>query len=273
MYLDFYGIREMPFNMAPDLRYIFKTENYLDVLGNVQYCIEYSKGLMLLTGEVGTGKTTTLRLAMSQLGLQASSFCFFNPLLTTPEFFEQLCYELGLSRPTSKPDLLTTLNKLLTLRAGRGEYTILIIDEAHALTPTLLEEVRLLLNFETNGKKLLQIILCGHPELRDMIPDPSLRQLKQRVSAYCELKPMRRYETEKYIRFRLKTAGARRVDLFDDEAIQLICDIACGMPRVINNLCDNALRYGALAGNPRISAELINKSADRLGLGALELTH
>lgn len=266
MHNESYGLREIPFNMAPDLRYIFRTENYIEVLESLRYCVEYGKGLIVVTGEVGTGKTTTLRLAMKELGERASSFCFFNPSLSVQEFFEQFCYEFGLEHPISKPELLTRLNSLLLQRSARGELTVLILDEAHSAAEELLEEVRLLLNFEANGRKLLQVILCGHPELREKLSRQALRQLKQRIAAHCELNHLTPYEVEKYIRFRLKVAGARRVDLFEKEAIALVSRVSGGLPRMINNICDNALRYGSLRREPRISRALIEETVERLGI-------
>ena len=183
MYLEFYGLKEAPFGLTPDPRYIFKTESHLEVTATVRYAIEHNKGLVVVTGEVGTGKTTILRAALQQLGDEVLSVYIFNPFLTASEFYEQLAaeFELNLPKKPSKPELLAALGHILALRHSQGLRTVLIVDEAHGLPTSLLEEIRLLLNFETSSEKLLQVILCGQPELHELLNRPSLRQLKQRI--------------------------------------------------------------------------------------------
>src|SRR2546425_12944235 len=211
MYLEFYGLKEMPFGLTPDPRYIFKTESHLEVLATVRYAIEHNKGLVVITGEVGTGKTTTLRAALQQFTDEVLCVYIFNPFLTASEFFEQLSaeFELGLPATASKPELLAALGHFLALRHSEGLRTVLIVDEAHGLPTALLEEIRLLLNFETNSEKLLQVILSGQSELHEVLNRPALRQLKQRISLRCQVKPLSVFEINKYIRFRLKQAGAK----------------------------------------------------------------
>ncbi|MEK6408457.1 MAG: AAA family ATPase [Acidobacteriota bacterium] len=268
MYLEFYGLKEMPFGLTPDPRYIFKTESHLEMLATVRYAIEHNKGLVVVVGEVGTGKTTTLRAALQQFSDEVLCVYIFNPFLTASEFFEQLAdeFELGLNKTASKPELLAALGHFLALRHSKGQRTVLIVDEAHGLPTALLEEIRLLLNFETNSEKLLQVILSGQPELQESLNRPALRQLKQRVSLRCEIKALSVFEINKYIRFRLKQAGATNVNLFDNGAIGLIGNVSQGIPRIVNNICDNALLYGYAAGAEVITRDIIEEVIESLDL-------
>jgi len=213
MYLSFYGLKEIPFGLTPNPRYIFKTESYLEVISNLKYGIYHYKGLVVVTGEVGTGKTTTLRSMMEQLGPDISAVYILNPYITVSEFYELLVggLRLGLSSGASKAEILNALTRSLAQRHTKRLRTVLIVDEAHGLSPAVLEEIRLLANFETNTEKLLQLVLCGQPELRETLNHPALRQLKQRISLRCSIKPLGQFEIDKYIRFRLKMAGAERV--------------------------------------------------------------
>ena len=268
MYTDFYGLKEIPFGLTPNPKYIFKTESYLEVVSNLRYCISQSKGLVVVAGEVGTGKTTTLRSVLQQFGPDILSAYIFNPFITVTEFFELFTSGINLaltSRP-SKAEILNALCSCLAQRHSKGLRTVLIIDEAHGLTPGVLEEIRLLANFETNNEKLLQIILCGQPELREVLNQSGLRQLKQRISLRCSIKPLQPHEINSYIRFRLKTAGAERVNLFDSFAVDLIARASAGIPRVINNICDNALLYGYASGQATISREIINEVIETLDM-------
>jgi general secretion pathway protein A len=274
MYREFYGLKEIPFGLTPNPKYIFKTDSYLEVIANLKYCISHYKGLVVVTGEVGTGKTTTLRSMMQQLGHEVLAVYILNPFLTVPEFYEQLTtsLRLGLSAKASKPEILNSLALYLSQRHLRGLRTVLIADEAHGLSPTVLEEIRLLANLETNTEKLLQIVLCGQPELRDTLNQPNLRQLKQRVSLRCSIKPLTMNDVNKYIRFRLKTAGAERVDLFDAGAIDLIARVSLGIPRVINNICDNALLQGYALSREIITRDMIENVIETLDISTNDMT-
>ena len=274
MYQDFYGFNEIPFGLTPNPKYIFKTESYLEVTASLRYCISHYKGLIVVTGEVGTGKTTTLRSMMQHVGREILAVYLVNPFLTVHEFYELLIhgFRLGIPAASSKAQVLQTLASFLAHRHSRGMRTVLIADEAHGLAPSLLEEIRLLANIETNSEKLLQIVLSGQPELRETLNQPGLRQLKQRISLRCTIQPLTEVETIKYIRFRMKTAGAGRMDLFDTEALDLICNISRGIPRVINNVCDNALLMGYAEGLQVINREIIEDVADTLDITANETT-
>jgi general secretion pathway protein A len=274
MYTEFYGLKEAPFGLTPNPKYIYKTESYHEVVSNLQYGISQSKGLVVVVGEVGTGKTTTLRSVLQQFGPDILPVYLFNPFITVMEFFELFTggLQLGLSPTASKATILTALCACLAQRHAKGLRTVLIIDEAHGLSPSVLEEVRLLANFETNSEKLLQIILCGQPELREVLNQPGLRQLKQRVSLRCGIKPLHQYEVNYYIRFRLKTAGATRVNLFEPTAVDLIARASAGIPRIINNICDNALLYGYAAGQTTVSRDIISEVIDTLDITPSDLT-
>jgi general secretion pathway protein A len=270
MYLEYYGLKEMPFGLTPDPGYIFKTESHLEMLATVRYAIEHNKGLVVVTGEVGTGKTTTLRAALQQFSDEVLCVYIFNPFLTASEFFEQLAheFELDLPKTASKPEMLAALGHLLATRHSQGLRTVLIVDEAHGLPAPLLEEIRLLLNFETSSEKLLQVILSGQPELHEVLNRPALRQLKQRISLRCQIKPLSVFEINKYIRFRLKRAGATNVNLFDNGAIGLIGNVSQGIPRVVNNICDNALLYGYASGAEAITRDIIEEVIEALDLSS-----
>ncbi|HYP28702.1 MAG TPA: AAA family ATPase [Blastocatellia bacterium] len=274
MYTEFYGLKEIPFGMTPNPRYIFKTESYLEVISNLKYGISHYKGLVVVTGEVGTGKTTTLRSMMQQLGQEVLAVYLLNPFLTASEFYELLAGELrlGLSLTASKPERLSTLTRFLATRHSKGLRTVLIADEAHGLATNVLEEIRLLANLETNTEKLLQIVLCGQPELRDKLNQPDLRQLKQRVALRCSIKPLAPFEVDKYIRFRLKTAGAERLDIFDEEAVDLISRVSMGIPRVINNICDNSLLHGYAAEREVIGKDIVQGVIEILDISTNDMT-
>ena len=274
MYLNFYGLNEIPFGLTPNPRYIFKTDSYLEVISNLKYGIYHYKGLVVVTGEVGTGKTTTLRSMMEQLGPDISAVYILNPYLTVSEFYELLAggLRLGLSSGASKAEILNALTLSLAQRHTKRLRTVLIVDEAHGLSPSVLEEIRLLANFETNTEKLLQLVLCGQPELRETLNHPSLRQLKQRISLRCSIKPLGQFEINKYIRFRLKMAGAARVDIIESQALDLICRVSLGIPRVINNICDNALLQGYAMGYPVITRDIVDQVIDLLDLTRVETT-
>lgn len=270
MYKRFYGLRDIPFRLAPDPKYLFRTESLLEVFANLQYGIENGKGIVVLTGEVGTGKTTILRSMLQSLDRSVLAAYIFNPLLSTQEFFDLLGGEFRLRPQQSKAAILRSLGNILLTRHSQGFRTVLVVDEAHLLPPHLLEEIRLLSNFETNQAKLLQIVLCGQPELHDLLTQPELRQLKQRVSLKCSIKMLTPHETGEYIRWRLRVAGCANESLFESDAIRLVHRFSGGIPRIINNICDNALLTGFGLASQRITAGIINEVAEELDLESAE---
>ena len=263
MYREFYGLKELPFALTPDPRFIYFTPSHTEAMANLHYGVESGKGLIVVTGEVGTGKTTILRWMMQRLDRAVLVGYVFNPRLTVPEFYQHVTRVLEVDEWETKSDLLFKLGKVLESRHARGLRTVLIIDEAHGLSTSVLEEIRLMSNFESDSAKLLQVVLTGQPELRDVLNDPALRQLKQRVALRCEIRPLPDVgETEKYIKSRLQTAGAARTDIFTPAAIDFIYRCSEGIPRQINNLCDNALLAGFAAGEPFVTRALVEEVAD-----------
>jgi general secretion pathway protein A len=267
VYAEFYGFKELPFALTPDPRYIYFTPSHMEVMANLHYGIESGKGLVVVTGEVGTGKTTILRWMMQRLDPTVLVAYIFNPRLAVTEFYQHLASLLELSNWETKPDLLTALGQALESRHSRGLRTVLIIDEAQGLSPSVLEEIRLLSNFESDTSKQLQIVLTGQPELRDVLNDPDLRQLKQRIALRCAIKALPTVEeTDRYITARLLISGADRTNIFSSAAIDYIYRCTEGIPRNINNLCDNALLAGYAAGDQIIDRELIEEVAETLDM-------
>jgi general secretion pathway protein A len=266
MYLQFYGLRDIPFSLTPDPRFLYFTASHREVMANLHYGIQHGKGLIVATGEVGTGKTTMLRAMISRLDRSVLTSYIFNPGLEVPELYQHLATDFGLGPYTSKADALQKLGRLLMMRHSRGLRTVLVVDEAQGLSRELLEEVRLLLNFETYTEKQLQIVLTGQPELRAVLNSPELRQLKQRISLRCEIKPLKADEVAGYIRTRLKVAGASRLDLFTADAVALIYRASEGIPRLINNICDNALLNGYATNTRMVHADIIAEVAESLDL-------
>jgi general secretion pathway protein A len=247
MYQEFFGLRELPFNLSPDPRYLYLTARHSEALANLQYGISARKGLTLLIGEAGTGKTTLVRAALESKACRSAHALYLtNPTLTRGEFLEFLAdgFALGGSASASKVSLLKHLEGELLDRRQRSIVTTLIVDEAQSLPYELLEEVRLLANIETNTEKLLPVVLAGQPELADRLNEPSLRQLKQRVALRCTLGPLTCEETVAYITSRIRHAGGERSAIFTTEAIQLVYRHARGIPRSVSVICDNALVSG-----------------------------
>jgi general secretion pathway protein A len=253
----------MPFALTPDPRFIYFTPSHKEVMANLHYGIENGKGLIVITGEVGTGKTTILRWMLERLDRTVLVAYVFNPRLTVPEFYQYFTTLLDVREWETKSELLIQLGKTLESRHSRGLRTVLIVDEAQGLSPYVLEEIRLLSNFESNSAKQLQIVLTGQPELREVLNKPELRQLKQRVALRGQIKPLPNVEeTKKYIFARLLVAGAERTDIFSPGAVDFIFRCSEGIPRQINNLCDNALLTGFAAGEPTIGRAIIEEVAE-----------
>jgi general secretion pathway protein A len=271
MYKQFYGLRDIPFSLAPDPRYLFRTESLLEVFANLQYGIENGKGIVVVTGEVGTGKTTVLRSMLQSLDHSVLAAYIFNPLLSTTEFFDLLAGEFRMRPQSSKASMLRLLGNVLMSRHAQGYRTVLVVDEAHLLPHHLLEEIRLLSNFETNREKLLQVILCGQPELLDVLGQPELRQLKQRISLRSSIKMLTPHETGEYIRWRLRIAGCTNENLFEREAIKTVHRFTGGIPRIINNICDNALLTGFSEGSPIITSAIVNDVVEVLDINSIQI--
>jgi type II secretory pathway predicted ATPase ExeA len=222
------------------------------------------KGFIVITGEVGTGKTLLVRCLLAELRKNNIAFGYvFNPLLSTTEFFQYIMADLGLQYSgRSKTEMLLDLNRFLIQRHARGLITALVVDEAQALRPELLEEIRLLTNLETSQQKLLQIVLMGQPELEAVLDSPSLRQLKQRVSLRCQLLPLDEEQTRGYVLSRLERAGAKpEPPIFEPEALAKVFEYSRGIPRIVNNLCENAMVNAFAREQRNVTAEMIAEVA------------
>lgn len=263
MYAEFYGLKELPFALTPDPRFIYFTPSHTEVMANLHYGIESGRGLIVVTGEVGTGKTTILRWVMQRLDRTVLVAYIFNPRLSVPEFYQHLAALFDIQDWETKSDLLLKLGEVLDARHRRGLRTVLIVDEAHGLSPNVLEEIRLLCNFESDIAKKIQIVLTGQPELREVLNHPDLRQLKQRVALRCEIKALPNVEeTSQYIASRLSVAGAANKNIFSPGAVDYIFRCSEGIPRNINNLCDNALLAGFASAESIISRTMIEEIAE-----------
>jgi general secretion pathway protein A len=262
MYIEFYGLKEVPFALTPDPRYLYFTPSHTEVMANLHYGIESGRGLIVVTGEVGTGKTTLLRWMMQRLDRTVMVAYIFNPRLSVAEFYQYLATLFNIGEWENKSDLLIELGKVLESRHNRGLRTVLVVDEGHGLSTEVLEEIRLLCNFESDTAKHLQIVLTGQPELREVLNQPNLRQLKQRVALRCEITALPNVEeTAQYIASRLKVAGAAKTDIFSPGAVDYIFRCSAGIPRNINNLCDNALLNGFASSATVISRAIIEEVA------------
>ncbi|MCI0621740.1 MAG: AAA family ATPase [Acidobacteria bacterium] len=268
MYESFYQLKEKPFNLSPDPRFIYFTERHCEALANLVYGIRERKGFLVLSGEVGTGKTTLVNALLDTLDRTGILSAFvFNPILTSAEFFEYLMADLNLKADVrSKSQVLIKLNSLLLERYRTGQITVLIVDEAQNLSPEILEEIRLLTNLETATEKLLQIVLVGQPELSLKLNSPELRQLKQRISLRCTLDPLTLSETREYIRTRMEIAGVPNQQIFSDSTITEVFRCSGGIPRLVNTICDNALLNGYACDTRSIGVEIIHEVAEDLEL-------
>ena len=271
MYQRIYGLRERPFELTANPRYLFLTARQREALSTLQYGLMSAKSLTLLIGEAGTGKTTLIRAALESERC-ANVHCVYlnNPTLTAADFVTLLArrFELGTDAETAKSVLLERLETKLREYRSRGEITALVVDEAQSLSTELLEEVRLLANIETAEEKLLPLVLAGQPELGDRLEQPELRQLKQRVTLRCELVPFELADTAAYISSRITTAGGVPANLFSQEAVRVIHQCANGIPRTISVICDNALVSGMALGGGRVDRALVTGVCHDLKLTA-----
>ena len=264
MYTSFFGLHEKPFSITPDPRYLFLSERHGEALAHLVYGVTESGGFIQLTGEVGTGKTTLVRsLLLNRMPDNADVAVVLNPQLSVIEFLATICEELHIEVTHNKGSikaLTDALNRHLLNAHAEGRRTILVVDEAQNLAPAVLEQVRLLTNLETAKQKLLQIILIGQPELRELLARTDLRQLAQRITARYHLEPLSRDETASYIEHRLKVAGALG-EVFDASAKREVFRLSQGVPRLINVICDRALLGGYAKEARRINARLIRQAA------------
>jgi general secretion pathway protein A len=264
MYLSFFGLNEKPFAITPDPRYLYLSERHAEALAHLLYGINESGGFIQLTGEVGTGKTTVVRTLLSRVPHHADVAVILNPRVTPVEFLLTICEELGLGIADADRDsvkqMVDALNRRLLAAHAEGRRIIVIVDEAQNLTPEVLEQVRLLTNLETPTQKLLQIILIGQPELRELLDRTELRQLAQRITGRYHLEPLSLEETRGYVRHRLRVAGAGE-EIFTASALTAVHRVAAGIPRVINVTCDRALLGAYTQETRKVTPSLVRRAA------------
>jgi len=265
MYNDYFGFKEKPFNVTPDPRFIYFSEQHVEALNHILYGIRERKGFIAITGEVGSGKTTLCRTLLERLDKDTRSAYIFNPDLSGSQLLRAIVADLGLdSSGRTKKDLLDTLNTFLIDALPRGNNVVIILDEAQGLGKRQLEQVRLLSNLETDTEKLLQIILVGQPELREKLDDPRMKQLKQRITVRYHIDPLPKPEVYKYIDHRLKVAGCDQPPHFTDEAMDVIYSFSEGIPRVINMVCDRSLLNAFVWETRTISGEIARQAVDEI---------
>lgn len=266
MYKTYFGLRERPFAIAPDPSFLFMSELHREALAHLLYGVKSDAGFVLLTGEVGTGKTTICRCLLEQIPETSKVAYVINPRLSVVELLATICDEFGIEYPPGNNSIklfVDLINEYLLAAHAGGYKPVLIIDEAQNLSYELLEQVRLLTNLETNERKLLLIIMLGQPELRQKLFRPELRQLQQRITARYHLGPLSRRDTFSYINHRLDVAGAQR-KLFKQSALRKIFKLSGGVPRLINLLCDRALLGAYVQGEGKIAKRIVAKSADEI---------
>jgi general secretion pathway protein A len=265
MYKEFYGLREYPFNMTPDPQFLFLSHNHRIALDVLRYGITERKGFIVITGEIGAGKTTLCRALLNSLDARTKTALILNPALTDTQMLRSICEEFRLQpAKTTKKDLYDALNAFLLRELAANHNVALIIDEAQHLRPSVLEGIRLLSNLETEKEKLLQIVLVGQPELGELLGRPDLRQIKQRVALRHHVLPLVYKELGEYINHRLRVAGSDGTIEWTTAAQLLIFKYSLGVPRLINLLCDRVLLAGYLAETTVIEAPLVEQAIEDL---------
>jgi general secretion pathway protein A len=261
MYLSFYGLKEEPFAATPDPRFLYFTSGHRDALAHLVYGVQENTGFLVLTGEVGTGKTSLLRALLQRLDGTVAVAFIVNSGLSFDGILEYMLEEFGIPTPAaSRAQRLVALHRFLSERAHAGQRVLLIIDEAHRLRQGTLEHIRLLANFETPTQQRLQILLVGQPELRAKLALPALRQLRQRITLRAVIPPLSAPDIGRYIRRRLQVAGARDPDLFTERAVSRIARYADGIPRIVNTVCGYALLIGYADQRRQLDVDIVKRA-------------
>ncbi|MCX5693553.1 MAG: tRNA (adenosine(37)-N6)-threonylcarbamoyltransferase complex ATPase subunit type 1 TsaE [Candidatus Omnitrophica bacterium] len=263
MYCSYYGLKERPFNVTSDPAFFFSSKKHKEALAHLLYGVSQRKGIIVLTGEIGTGKTTICRFFLNQVGKNVKTAFILNPTFSEIQLLESILNDFGIN-PNNKTKLgmVLELNNFLLRESNSGNNLVLIIDEAQNLKPELLEQVRLLSNLETEKDKLLQVILVGQPELNTRLNLYDLRQLRQRIMVRYHITPLDNSEIKDYINYRLKIANPQCQINFSDEAIDLISRFSAGTPRLINMLCDRALLAGFVSETSHINSDIIKRCTE-----------
>ncbi len=265
MYYSFFGLKEKPFNVTPDPRFLFLSKYHQEALGHLLYGIQERKGFIEITGEVGTGKTILCRTLLNQVGKDVHTALIFNSYLSEIELLQSINTDFGLSGSgNTRKELIDELNRFLIEQFSKGKNAVLVIDEAQNLDPPVLEQIRMLSNLETDSGKLLQIVLVGQPELRELLSRPDLRQLEQRITVQYHIRPLDRSDTEKYIYHRLLVAGSRGELEFTKKALDEIYRYSRGVPRRINILCDHALLHAYASDRKRVDIDIVKRAVEEI---------
>jgi general secretion pathway protein A len=269
MYKEFFGLWANPFNVNPDPRYLFLTRHTEEALACLTYGIQSRKGFVLLTGEVGTGKTTLVNKLMEWLRMQQVSTAFiFNPRMNIPQFLDYMIADFGIPCDSkTKSQMLIHLYNWLLDRYRAGETAVLIVDEAQSVSDEVLEEIRLMTNLETFTEKLLQIVLVGQPELEQRLRQPKLRQLRQRLSLRAKTHPLSLEETKAYVAQRLRIAGSNGEPIFDSDALAAIHRYSSGIPRVVNLICEHCLVSAFVDREKLVTRRVVDTVAQDFELG------
>ncbi|MBU1933026.1 MAG: AAA family ATPase [Candidatus Omnitrophica bacterium] len=261
MYEKHYNFKENPFNLTPDSRYFYPSEKHQETLDNLIYAINERKGFVVITGEIGSGKTTVCRTLLNRLDSRIKASLILNTHLTSKELIAAILEDLGEEpKKGTKAKLLNQLNRFLLEELSHDNNIVLLIDEAQNLSSRVLEEIRMLSNLETEREKLIQIILVGQPELRDKLRHRSMEQFKQRIALQYHLAPLTEEETGEYIKHRISRASTNGCEIFTPEALDKIYDYSKGIPRLINSLCDRALLNGFIANKDKVDVDIIEES-------------
>lgn len=266
MYKEYFGLKEDPFSIAPDPQFLYMSSRHREALAHLIYGMKSDSGFVLLTGEVGTGKTTVCRCLLGQIPDNSEIAFILNPKLSVVELLATICDELGISYPAGNQSVkvfIDQINFYLLKAHAEGKRTVLIIDEAQNLSIDVLEQIRLLTNLETDKRKLLQVVMLGQPELNQLLSQPELRQLSQRVTARYHLEPLFKHELEGYLSHRLAVAGVER-PLFPEKTIGKLYSLTGGVPRLINLLCDRALLGAYVKEENIISPALLTEAASEV---------
>jgi general secretion pathway protein A len=265
MYLEYYNLKEFPFNITPDPRFLYYAKHHREAYDHLMFGIQGRRGFIELTGEVGSGKTTLCRAVLANLGEGVETALILNPSLTETQLLRAILNDLGLSvKGRDRLTYIEKLNEFLLEKNREGTNVAVLIDEAQDLTPGVMEQVRLLSNLETDQQKLIQIVLCGQPELKARLNRPDLRQLRQRITVRYHIPPLTIDETGEYVRHRLKVAGSNGFPKFESGAIREIYRYSKGGPRLINAVCDHALLAGYVGRTKEIDGRCIKKAIRQL---------